>query len=216
MTKPFSVPSGDEDTWSNMATKEFDANAKAHYALLQALNDDDIARVIHCKSVYEIWSHLMVTHEGTLQIKRAKIDLLRSKYENFTMYENESIDDMITKFTKITHGLASLGDVINNDQKVRKVIRALSPSWEVKATTLKELNDKEEMELIDLISNLKTHEMERMAREETTPQKKKIIVFRSTPTISDDDEEEEDDEDLSLLVRNVRRMYNIAKINNRR
>ena len=84
---------------------------------------------------------------------------------------------------------------------------------EVKATTLKELNDKEEMELIGLIGNLKTHEMERKAREETTPQKKKTIAFRSTPTIFDD---EEDDEDLSLLVRNVRRMYDKAKRNNRR
>ena len=87
---------------------------------------------------------------------------------------------------------------------------------EVKATTLKELNDKEEMELIGLICNLKTHDMERKAREEMSQQKKKIIAFKSTPTISDNDEEEEDDEDLSLLVRNIRRMYNKAKINNRR
>jgi len=41
VTKPFSVPVGDEDTWSDIAIKEFDANAKAHYALLQVLNDDD-------------------------------------------------------------------------------------------------------------------------------------------------------------------------------
>ena len=46
------VPNGDEDTSSDIATKEFDANAKAHYALLQALNDDDITRVIHCCLLY--------------------------------------------------------------------------------------------------------------------------------------------------------------------
>jgi len=34
---------------------------------------------------------------------------------------------MTTKFTKITNGLASLGDGIDNDQMVRKVIRALPP-----------------------------------------------------------------------------------------
>ena len=34
VTKSFSAPLGDEDTWSDIATKEFDANAKAHYALL--------------------------------------------------------------------------------------------------------------------------------------------------------------------------------------
>ena len=140
--KPFSVLIGDEDTWSDITTKEFDANAKAQYALLQTSNDDDIARVIQCKSTYDIWSHLVVTHEGTSQVKRAKIDLLRSQYENFTMHENDSIDDMVSRFTKITNGLASLGDAIDNDQKVRKVIRALPPSWEVKTITLKELNDK--------------------------------------------------------------------------
>ena len=76
VTKLFSAPLGDEDTWSEIITKEFDANARAHYALLQALNDDDISRVIHCKSAYEIWTHLLVTHEGTSQVKRAKICLL--------------------------------------------------------------------------------------------------------------------------------------------
>ena len=43
------------------------------------------------------------------------------------MHDNDTIDDMITRFTKITNGLAFLGDAIDNDQKVRKVIRALSP-----------------------------------------------------------------------------------------
>ena len=157
VTKHFSASLGDEDTWSDIVTKEFDANARAHYTLLQALNDDDISRVTHCKFVYEIWTHLLVTHEGISQVNRAKIDLLRFQYENFTMQENESIDDMVTKFIKITNGLASLGDGIDNDQKVRKIIRALPPSWEVKATALKEHNDKEEIELIGLIGNLKIH-----------------------------------------------------------
>jgi len=50
VTKPFNVPDGDEDTWSKIVTKEFDTNAVAHYAMLQALKDDDITRVIHGKS----------------------------------------------------------------------------------------------------------------------------------------------------------------------
>jgi len=61
------------------------------------------------------------------------------------MNEYESIDDIMTKFIKITNGLASLGDEIDNDKKVRKVIHTLSLSWKVKSTTLKELNDKEKL-----------------------------------------------------------------------
>ena len=68
------------------------------------------------------------------------------------MLENDFIDDTVTRFTKISNGLASLGDAIDNNQKVRKLIHALPPSWEVKAKTLKELKNKEEMEFIGLWS----------------------------------------------------------------
>ena len=71
------------------------------------------------------------------------------------MQENQSIDDMVTKFTKITNGLASLGDGIDNDQKVRKIIRALSPSWEVKVTTLKKLNTRRKWNSLVLLGTLR-------------------------------------------------------------
>ena len=79
------------------------ANAKAQYAVTQVLNDD-LSHVINCKSVYKIWNDLIITHEGTSQVQRFKVDLLRSQYENFYMLENESIDEMLTRFTKITNG----------------------------------------------------------------------------------------------------------------
>ena len=115
----------DEDTWSEATAKDYEAHAKAQYALTQALKDDDLARVINYKSSYEVWNDLIITHEGISQVKRSKIDLLRSQYENFYMLENETIDEMLTHFIKITNELSSLGDSIDNNQKIRKVIRAL-------------------------------------------------------------------------------------------
>ena len=82
------------------------------------------------------------------------------------MLENESIDDMLTRFTKITNALSSLRDAIDNDQKIRKVIRALPKAWEVKATTLKELNDREEMTSPTSLEISKTHEIEMKVRNE--------------------------------------------------
>ena len=85
---------------------------------------------------------------------------------------------------KITNALCSLGDEINNDQKVRKVIRVLPSSWEIKASTLKELNDKDEMELISLIENLKTHEIEKKAREEAGLKRKSLLPSSLPPPSS--------------------------------
>ena len=46
---------------------------------------------------------------------------------------------------------------------------------------MKEFNDKEEMELIGLIGNFKTHEMERKAKKEMASQKKKTIALSLLP-----------------------------------
>ena len=66
--------------WDENLNKVYDANTKATYALMQALNDDDLLRIINCVSAYDIWNTLITTHEGTSQVKRAKINLLTSEY----------------------------------------------------------------------------------------------------------------------------------------
>ena len=48
------------------------------------------------------------------------------------------------------------------------------------------------------------------------PLKKQAITFKSSSTYCNEDDEEEDDEDISLHMKNVRRMYNKAKFQNRR
>ena len=95
ITKEFIEPHDDEDTWCEATAKDDEANAKAQYALTQALNNDDLSRVINCKLAFELWNDFIVTHEGTSQVKRSKIDLLCPQYENFYILDNESIDEML-------------------------------------------------------------------------------------------------------------------------
>jgi len=106
IAKDFVEPHGNEDTWSEATAKNYKVNAKAQYTLIQVWNDDDLSCVINCKSACEVWNDLIVTHKGTSKEKGSKIDLLRSQYENFYMLDNESIDEMLTCFTKITNGLS--------------------------------------------------------------------------------------------------------------
>ena len=64
---------------------------------------------------------------------------------------------------------------------------------------------------MELTGNLKTHEIERKVREDKVLPKKKNVAFNSTTILSDDNEdidsEENDDEELSLLIKNVKRMF---------
>ena len=44
ITKEFIEPHSDENTWFEEITKDYEANAKAQYALTLVLNDDDLSR----------------------------------------------------------------------------------------------------------------------------------------------------------------------------
>jgi len=115
---------------------------------------------------------------------------------------------MLTCFTKITNSFSSLGDAIDNDQKIKKVIRALHKSWEVKASSLIELNDRKRMDFSGFIKNIKTHEMKMEVREEKEPLKKKATAFRVTPSIPEDDSMDKKEEDeFTMLVWKVSKMF---------
>ena len=66
-------------------------NALAIKLLHCGLGPNEYSRIMGCKSAKQIWDLLAVTHEGTSDVKRSKIDLLMSKYERFVMEPIESI-----------------------------------------------------------------------------------------------------------------------------
>jgi len=67
---------------------------------------------------------------------------------------------MVTRFTDITNSLASLGKEYTQVKKVRKILRALTPNWEKKTTTIEEANDLSTMSLKNLIGNLMAYEVQ--------------------------------------------------------
>ena len=87
---------------------------------------DEYFRVSNCKSAKDMWDTLQVTHEGTTDVKRSRINTLTHEYELFRMKTNESIQDMHKRFTHIVNHLASLGRTFQNEDLINKVLRCLS------------------------------------------------------------------------------------------
>ena len=111
-------------------------NAKAMNVLYYALDANEFNRISVCTSAKEIWDTLEVTHEGTNQVKESKINMLVHKYELFKMEPTESITNMLTMFTDIINYLKSLGKDFSNFDLVRKILRSLSKSWELKVIAI--------------------------------------------------------------------------------
>lgn len=50
-----------------------------------------------CKNTTEIWDYLKTFHEGTIQAKKSKVDMLTTQYEAFTMKKGETIQEITPK-----------------------------------------------------------------------------------------------------------------------
>nr|KYP50502.1 Retrovirus-related Pol polyprotein from transposon TNT 1-94 [Cajanus cajan] len=151
-----------KDQWSEDDRRKVQYNLKAKNIITSALGIDEYFRISNCKSAKEMWDTLEVTHEGTNDVKRSRINTLTHEYELFRMNQNESIQDMQKRFTHIINHLASLGKVFPNEDLINKVLRCLSREWQPKVTAIAESKDLTTMSLASLFGKLQEHEMELM------------------------------------------------------
>ncbi|GAV86988.1 UBN2 domain-containing protein, partial [Cephalotus follicularis] len=111
-------------------------NTKAKHVIFCALSSSEFNRVSSLDFAKEMWDRLMVTYEGTNQVKDTKINRFVHDYELFTMIENENISSMYARFNDIINALKGLGKVYINHELFSKILRCLPKSWELKVTAI--------------------------------------------------------------------------------
>ena len=185
-------------------------NYKAINALYCALDNNEFNRVRSCKTAKEIWDKLIVTYEGTSQVKQTKININLRKYELFKMEANESIKEMFTRFTEIINNLDSLGKTFTTEENVRKILRSLPKAkWEPKVTAIEEAQDLTVLELDDLQGKLLTHEllMNDSDGEKTESSKNLALKAKREDTDSDSD----DEDPFALISKGLARILKMKK-----
>jgi hypothetical protein len=158
-----------------------------------------------CKTAKEIWDSLLITHQGNSQVKDSKIDLLVQQYEQFTIPEEESIDNAFARFNTIITSLKALDENFSCKNFVRKFLRALHPKWRAKVTAIEESKNLSTLQLDELIGNLKVYEeiikkdseMVKGKREQS-----KSIALKAKKDSSDEEcsTSKSDDEEYAMAV----------------
>ncbi|RVW95135.1 hypothetical protein CK203_025493 [Vitis vinifera] len=123
------------------------------------------------------------------------------------MKETKTIVEMITRFTEIVNGLEALGRVINESEKVMKILRSLLSKWHTKVTAIQEAKDLTKLPMEELLGSLMTYEISLTKQlQESEEKKKKSIALKATTKEEEDVEEEkpsEEDDDLALITRKL-------------
>ena len=123
------------------------------------------------------------------------------------MKENETIVEMITRFTDIVNGLEALGKTYKKSEKVMKILRSLPSKWHTKVTAIQEAKDLTKLPMEELIGSLMTYEINLTKKlQEGEDKKKKSIALKATIKEEENVEEEkpsEEDDDLALITRKL-------------
>ncbi|XP_075103751.1 uncharacterized protein LOC142178318 [Nicotiana tabacum] len=154
--------------------KAVEKNFRAKKILVCGIGPDEYNRISACQSAKKICEALQTTHEGTTKVKQSKIDMLTTEYELFRMKDDESIQDMHTRFTSIINELHSLGEIIPRNKLVRKILSVLPSSWESKVNAITEAKDLQELTIDELVGNLKIYEMKKKKKKKRTQEREEL------------------------------------------
>ena len=203
----FVVPTTDYPTWTQTQKNEASANAKAMNMLFCALDRNEFNRVSICTTAYQIWETLKVIHEGTNKVKQTMISMLKNQFQNFRMRQNESINDMYSRFQDIHHALIGLGERYTDFDIVSKVLNSLTDEWERKVLAIEEANDLSTMKPEELIGNLMSYEVNMQAKKDQA-QERTNVAFHA-----EKEESESEDEDLAFIAKNFKKFLKYRKGN---
>src|SRR3954471_1413428 len=202
---------------SDAQKKDFKNHHKSRTILLNAISHAEYEKITNKETTHDIFESLKMTREGNAQVKETKALALIQKYEAFKMEEDENIEAMFSRFQTLTAGLRVLDKGYTKADHVKKIIRSLPRRWGPMVTAFKIAKNLNEVSLEELISALRSHEIELDANE---PQKKgKSIALKSNfkkctnafqaeevDSEESESEEEEEEDEVSMISRRVNQL----------
>jgi len=106
-----------------------------------------------------MFASLCANYEGSKKVREAKALMLVHQYELFNMKEDESIEQMYSRFQTLVSGLQVLKKSYVASDHVSKILRSLPARWRPKVTSIEEAKDLNTLSVEDLVSSLKVHEI---------------------------------------------------------
>ena len=124
--------------WDKAALALANANSKAINAIFCGVSTDEFQKISHVKTAKEVWTILETTYEGTKQVKDTQLQMLTTWFKEVKMSDDNSFDSFYGRLNEIVIAKLNLGEKIEEAKVVRKILRSLPKSFQVKVTTIEE------------------------------------------------------------------------------
>jgi len=106
-----------------------------------------------------MFASLCANYEGSKMVREAKALMLVHQYELFKMKDDESIEEIYSRFQTLVSRLQILKKSYVASDHVSKILKSLPARWRPKVTAIKEAKDLNTLSVEDIVSSFKVHEL---------------------------------------------------------
>nr|GEX15340.1 zf-CCHC domain-containing protein/UBN2 domain-containing protein [Tanacetum cinerariifolium] len=164
------------------------------------------------KTAKRIWDTLLITYQENSQVKDNKIDILIQQYEQFTILEEESLDNAFARFNTIVTSLKALDEGFSSKNYVRKFLKALHPKLRAKVTAIEESKDLTSLSLDELIGNLKVYEViikndSEMVKGKREQNRSLAFKAKKESSVKDSSHSDSKDEEYAMAVKEFKKFF---------
>lgn len=145
--------------------KDYKNHRRSRNILMNCISYYEYENITNRDSAKSRFDSLKMTHEGNEQVKESKALALIQKYEYFKIEDDEMIEEMFLIFQTLVSGLKVRKKGNTTSDHVKKIIRSMPKKWKPMVTALKVSKDLNKTTLEELISSMRSHDIELEADE---------------------------------------------------
>ncbi|XP_031091039.1 uncharacterized protein LOC115996034 [Ipomoea triloba] len=200
------------EQWSTEEINDSDNNNKALNIITGSLDESQFGLIAGCSSAKDAWEILEKLYEGDSSVKQTKMQQVLTRFEELRMKDEETIVEFNARVQELKNEAAVLGEPFSSDKLVRKILRSLPVRFRMKVTAIQESVGWETKSVAELMSNLRTYEMDILSQDSNT-KRGKNVAFLAEKCDSEEECKELDDESVAMITRNFTKI--LKQINRR-
>ncbi|KAJ0836752.1 hypothetical protein HanRHA438_Chr16g0770551 [Helianthus annuus] len=158
--------------------KAYDLEKKAFAILTQALTKEIYHQFSYYKDTKTLWEALVARGECNAAARKSRHDLLKKEFESFQFLENETLNDMTTRFYHLISEMFAYEVIASQQEMVTRFADALPPKLSSFIELLKHTGTLNTVNIYEFIQKLehKNDEEIRKAKRVPTPQNTEIYL----------------------------------------
>ena len=117
------IQNGLTPTANEQEKKNLVNDAKAKTIIISGLIESTFHKVLGCKTAKNVWDKLENIYVGDSNIKEAKLQIYKAKFEQLRMKEDDNIAAYFQHVDEITDTLEGLGELVDEKTIIRKILR---------------------------------------------------------------------------------------------